>query len=315
MSLPLPRVALYEAWHAVRWPPVERATGPVDVVHATSLIVPATSAPLVVTVHDLAFLDDPSRLTARGHRFMRRGLDLARRHAAVVVCSSEDTRRACIAAGLPKYLLRVVPLGTDTEPASLGAIADAKARFGLRRPYIAWVGTFEPRKNVAGLLTAFAIVAQRDRDLELVLIGPSGWGPQLSALAEGMDPEVRARVRALGFLPDAQRNAVVAGASAFCYPSTREGFGLPVLEAMVQGTPVVTSRGTATEEVIGDAGVVIDPGQPEEIANALSRVIRDDDLADELARAGRARAAEMTWARCAERMVDVYRGVAAGSRR
>ncbi len=315
VSLPLSRAALYEAWHAVRWPPVERATGPVDVVHATSLIVPATSAPLVVTVHDLAFLDDPSRLTARGHRFMRRGLELTRRHAAVVVCSSEDTRRACIAAGLPKHLLRVVPLGTDAEPASLGAIADAKARFGLRRPYIAWVGTFEPRKNVAGLLTAFAIVAQRDRDLELVLIGPSGWGPQLSALAEGMDPEVRARVRALGFLPDAQRNAVVAGASAFCYPSTREGFGLPVLEAMVQGTPVVTSRVTSTEEVIGDAGVVIDPGQPEEIANALSRVIRDDDLADELTRAGRARAAEMTWARCAERMVDVYRGVAAGSRR
>jgi glycosyltransferase involved in cell wall biosynthesis len=130
-----------------------------------------------------------------------------------------------------------------------------------------------------------------------------------------MDPEVRARVRALGFLPDAQRNAVLAGASAFCYPSTREGFGLPVLEAMVQGTPVVTSRGTSTEEVIGDAGVVIDPGQPEEIANALSRVVRDDDLADELTRAGRARAAEMTWARCAERMVEVYRGVAAGSRR
>ena len=122
-------------------------------------------------------------------------------------------------------------------------------------------------------------------------------------------------MRALGFLPDAHRNAVVAGASAFCYPSTREGFGLPVLEAMVQGTPVVTSRGTSTEEVVGDAGVVVDPSQPEEIANALSRVISDDDLADELTRAGRARAAEMTWARCAERMVQVYRDVAAGSRR
>jgi glycosyltransferase involved in cell wall biosynthesis len=122
-------------------------------------------------------------------------------------------------------------------------------------------------------------------------------------------------VRALGFLPDEQRNAVVAGASAFCYPSTREGFGLPVLEAMVQGTPVVTSQGTATEEVVGAAGIVVDPEQPEQIANALSRVISDDDLADELTRAGRARAAEMTWATCAQRMVDVYREVAAGSRR
>jgi glycosyltransferase involved in cell wall biosynthesis len=178
---------------------------------------------------------------------MRRGLELTRREASVVVCSSEDTRRACLAAGIDDDRLRVVPLGTDTEPASLGAIADAKARFGLRRPYIAWVGTFEPRKNVSGLLTAFAIVAQRNPELELVLVGPSGWGPQLTALAERMDAGARARVRALGFLPDAQRNAVVAGASAFCYPSTREGFGLPVLEAMVQGTPVVTSQGTATE--------------------------------------------------------------------
>ncbi len=83
----------------------------------------------------------------------------------------------------------------------------------------------------------------------------------------------------------------------------------------MQGTPVVTSRGTSTEEVIGDAGVVVDPDQPEEIANALSRVVADDDLADELTRTGRARAAEMTWVRCAERMVEVYREVAAGSRR
>ena len=139
----------------------------------------------------------------------------------------------------------------------------------MRRPYIAWVGTFEPRKNVGGLLAAFATLAQRDSEVELVLIGPSGWGPQLTAVAQGMDAGVRSRVRALGFLPDAQRNAVVAGASAFCYPSTREGFGLPVLEAMVQGTPVVTSQGTSTEEVVGRAGVLVDPGRPEQIANAL----------------------------------------------
>lgn len=313
VAFPLNRAALYEAWHTGRWPRVELATGPVAVVHATSLIVPATRAPLVVTVHDLAFLDDPARLTARGQRFMRRGLELARRHAGVVVCSSEDTRRACLDAAFDPDRLRVVPLGTDTEAASLGAIADAKARYALRRPYVAWVGTVEPRKNVAGLLAAFTTLAQRDRELDLVLIGPSGWGPQLTALAEGIDPEVRTRIRALGFLPEAQRNAVVAGASAFCYPSTREGFGLPVLEAMVQGTPVVTSRGTSTEEVTGDAALLVDPFAPDEIANSLSRLLRDDRLADELTRAGRARAAEMTWARSATRMVEVYREVSMGA--
>ena len=123
-------------------------------------------------------------------------------------------------------------------------------------------------------------------------------------------------MRALGFLPDAQRNAVVAGASAFCYPSTREGFGLPVLEAMVQGTPVVTSRGTATEEVIGDAGVVVDPGSARgDRERAVTGHPATTTWPTSSREAGRARAAEMTWARCAERMVEVYRGVAAGSRR
>ena len=177
LSLPLARVALYEAWHALRRPYVEQATGPVDVVHATSLIVPASARasrrhgprPRVprrsVPPHRARQPVHASRPRARPAQ------------AAVVVCSSEDTRRACLEAGIDDDRLRVVLLGTDIEPASLDAIADAKPRFDLRRPYVAWVGTVEPRKNVSGLLAAFAIVARRIPDHELVLIGPSGWGP------------------------------------------------------------------------------------------------------------------------------------------
>ncbi len=308
-SLPMPRAALYEAWHGMRWPEVERATGPVDVVHATSLVVPPTRAPLVVTVHDLAFLDDRDRLTSRGNRFMRRGLDLARAHADLVVCSSEATRRDCMAAGIDESRLRVVLLGADAQPASLDAIAAAKQRFGLTRPYVVWVGTVEPRKNVPGLLAAFAAIAADHPDHELVLVGPKGWGPQLDELLASLE-DVRSRVRALGFLSDDDRGAVVAGAAALCYPSTREGFGLPVLEAMVQGTPVVTSSGTATEEVAAGAGMLVDPASPDAIADGLRQVLDDDALADRLSIAGRERAVELTWARCAERTRELYREVA-----
>ena len=106
-------------------------------------------------------------------------------------------------------------------------------------------------------------------------------------------------MRTLGFLSDDDRSAVVAGASVLCYPSTREGFGLPVLEAMVQGTPVVTSWGTATEEVAAGAGMLVDPASSESIADGLRQVIDDDALADRLAVAGRHRAGELTWERCA----------------
>ena len=306
VSMPLPRPALYETWHAARWPKVESASGPVDVVHATTLIVPPTAAPLVVTVHDLAFLDDRGRLTSRGNRFMRRGLDLAKRHADVVVCSSEATRRDCVDAGLDESRLRVVLLGSDAPPAALEEIAAAKARFGLQRPYVAWVGTVEPRKNVGGLLRAFALVATDHPDHELVLIGPPGWGPQLDELMVLLDAATRGRVRVLGFVGDDDRNALVAGAAAFCYPSLREGFGLPVLEAMGQGTPVVTSAGTSTAEVAGTSGVLVDPVSPDAIAEGLRKVIDDDAFADRLSAAGRTRARELTWERSAAQTRAVY---------
>jgi glycosyltransferase involved in cell wall biosynthesis len=203
-----------------------------------------------------------------------------------------------------------VLLGADGRAASLDAIAVAKQRFSLGRPYVVWVGTVEPRKNLPGLLAAFAFVARDHPDHELVLVGPQGWGPQLDEQLAALPPDVRRRVRGLGFLSDDDRCAVVAGAATLCYPSTREGFGLPVLEAMVQGTPVVTSSGTSTEEVAAGAGLLVDPASPEAIAEGLRQVLDDDAFADRLSAAGRRRAEELTWARCAERTSDVYREAA-----
>jgi glycosyltransferase involved in cell wall biosynthesis len=299
-QLPLPREVLYETWHRWARPLVERATGPVDVVHATGVAVPGTRSPLVVTINDLAFLEDPSRATRHGLRFFRRATELARRRATLVVCPSQATIDECVGAGFEPECLRLVPLGVDVRAASGDDVARVTRQYGVAAPYVLFVGTIEPRKNLPRVIRAFERVGRRD--LQLVLVGPTGWNedvaPGVAALGE--------RARALGFVPRRDLGALYAGATAFVYPSLREGFGLPVLEAMAQGTPVVTSSVTATAEVAADAALLVDPFDVDAITAALDRVVTDDDLARRLGDAGRARAATFPWSTTAAMTLDVY---------
>jgi glycosyltransferase involved in cell wall biosynthesis len=307
--LALPRPALYEAWHLpgpLRRPFVERATGAVDVVHATAVAVPACRAPLVATVHDLAFLADRSHATRHGHRFFRRGLELARAHARLVLVPSSATAAECVAAGIGRDRLRVIPWGVEVPVLAPGAVTAVRRRHRLERPYVLFAGTVEPRKNLRRLVEAFRRLDHPDS--ELVLVGPAGWHESAPDLLVGIED----RARALGFVPRAELDALMAGAALVAYPSVREGFGLPVLEAMAVGAPVLTSRGTATEEVAGGAAVLVDPLDVTSIAEAMAEVLGDPATAHALARRGRARAAACTWAACAEAHVAAYTEVAGG---
>ncbi len=165
-----------------------------------------------------------------------------------------------------------------------------------------WCGTLEPRKNVPTLLRAFAKLRRTDPSIALVLVGPTGWGdvPMPTKLLEG--------VHLLGFLPTEDLHAAYAGARAFCYPSLREGFGLPVLEAMAHGVPVVTSRGTAMAEFVGDGGLLVDPHDEHAIAEALQ--VAMGERHDEFAKAAREKAADYTWDKAAELTVEAYREAA-----
>jgi len=155
--LPLPRLALFEMWHRLRWPPVELATGPVDVVHGTIIAVPASRAPLVLTVHDLAFLTHPDHFTLRGNRFFRRALQLARHHAQLVTCPSRATLEECLAAGFEADRLRLVPWGVRVEEATAGDVERSRQRYGLARPYVFFCGTVEPRKNLPRVIDAYRL--------------------------------------------------------------------------------------------------------------------------------------------------------------
>lgn len=298
--VPLPQPLMYDTWARLHLPRVEWTVRRSDVVHATTILVPPTRKPLVVTVHDLAFLHDPAMFTSRGVGLFRKGLDVVRRHAGLVLCSSLATMGDALDAGIGADRLRHVPLGVDpATPVPMSEIASVRDRYRLVRPYLLFVGTQEPRKNLAGLLAA---MANMDDSHDLAVVGPLGWGDDVTVPAA-----IRDRVREIGFLSADDLAAMYAGAAAFVYPSFREGFGLPVAEAMAHGTPVVTSRGTSTEEVAGGAAVLIDPSSPADIARGIAEALADRTR---LAAAGRARAAELTWAKTAALTLQAYRDVA-----
>ena len=288
--------SLYARWLWANRPVVETATGPVDVVHATSIIPCPSRAPLVVTIHDLAFLHEPDHFSRWGTTVFRRSLKVIRRRGALVLCSSQATMDDCEHAGIGRDRLRLVPLGarvvepTDSERDQARALVESRIGDG---EYLVFVGTLEPRKNLARLIEA---VAMAEPKLPLVVIGPSGWGETVAPVA--------GRVEFVGHLPEGVRNAVVASAAALCYPSLREGFGLPVVEGMALGTPVVTSRGTATEETAGGAAVLVEPTDVNDIARGISDAL---GRRAELRTLGLARAAQLTWANTARLTVDAYR--------
>jgi glycosyltransferase involved in cell wall biosynthesis len=256
-----------------------------------------------VTIHDLAFIHDPSNFTKHGVNFFTKGLDLTRAEADLIVCPSQATIDDCIAHGIDARRLRLVELGVVVDPASDAEVSRVTRVYALGRPYVLWVGTVEPRKNLRRLLEAFAEI---DRpDLDLILVGPQGWNESLGPLVA----RSRGRVRTLGFVPRADLGPLYAGAAAFCFPSLLEGFGFPVLEAMAQGTAVVTSRGTSTEEIANGAAVLVDPHDPHDIGRGIASILDDVALATRLGDEGRARAAGYTWQRSAARLADVYREV------
>ena len=282
----------YLAWHWLRRPSL--GLGGADVIHAPSLAVPPTGGrPLLVTIHDLAFLSHPDCFPARGRAFHRRGLELARAEAAAVVVPSRFTASELLAAGFEAHRIHVVPHGIDPPPeAPPGPPPDSGS-------YILFVGTLEPRKGLPLLLDAFALLHRERPGLRLVVAGPPGWGP-------GPDLQ-RPGVVARGQVGEADLDALYRGAALLAVPSRTEGFGLPALEAMARGCAVVASDAGALPDVVGDAGVLVTLGLRDVLAQACAALLDDDDRRAALADAGRRRAAGFTWAACVEGHLAAYR--------
>jgi glycosyltransferase involved in cell wall biosynthesis len=260
-----------------------------DVLHCPSFRAPLRSpVPLVVTVHDLAVLRHPEVFNRWSRTYGRALVPRVVRAADRVIAVSEFTRRELVElVGVDEDRIRVVPNAVDAPFGAEGAAAAGD--------YVLAVGTIEPRKNLARLFEAM-----RGVELELRLVGERGWGES--------DVVVQLhRFRSLGRVSDETLASLYRGARVFVYPSLYEGFGLPVLEAMASGTPVVTSRGGALEELTGGAAVVVDPLDPSSIRAGIEEALA---RADELRAAGLDRARRFSWRASAEATADVYRELA-----
>lgn len=313
--LPLPRPVLYDAWHVLGAPPLGafgRDLGGGALVHAPSLAVPPRGAGrLVVTVHDAAAVLHPETLPPRGRRFHRAGIRAAARRAdAVIAPTRAAAEEIAEHTPIPLARIRVVPHGVTPRVVPPSVVAALRARHGLgSTPYVVWVGTLEPRKNVAVLLEAFAAVVRAGLPHRLVLVGPRGWLDTADAVRRAAEP-LGDRVRWLGPATEGDLAALYRGADLFAFPSRHEGFGLPVLEAMTQSTAVLAADIPSLREVGGAAARFVPPTEVEAWAAALVDLLRDDAARAELAAAGRAHAAGFTWDRCVAQTRAVYREVA-----
>ena len=288
-------------WHRVEWPPVERMAGQqVDVVHsAHPLLIPSRRAARIVTIHDLDFLAHPERSAAE----IRRDYPtLVRAHAhradGIVVSSPFTAREVERQLEVPAKRIAICPAGAPAWRPRASAPPDGG--------YLLFFGTLEPRKNVGGLLDAYEILVGRRRDTPPLLLAGRATGAAAPWLQRIAQAPLQGRVRHVGYVDPADRRALYEGARLLVQPSFEEGFGMTVLEAMTVGVPVVAADRGALPELLGGAGLLVDPTEPEAIAAAIARLLDDGALAAAACTRGIHRASSYNWAQTAERVYAAY---------
>ena len=293
--------------------PMDRWIPGIDVFHGTDhLLPPLRRARTVFTLHDLIFKFFPEYHLPLNRAFLGVMLPRFLRRADSIIAVSECTKRDAIRLyHLPPEKIAVIHEGFDpalrpVEDKNL--IAQARARYAHGQPFILYLGTIEPRKNIVALIDAVRALRARGLPHRLLIAGRKGWlyQPTLDHVAQmGMSDAVDF----LDYVPDAELPALFSACDAFVFPSLYEGFGLPPLEAMACGAPVVCSNTSSLPEVVGDAAVLFDPRDIGEIASAIERVVSDAALRDELRAKGIAQAAKFSWERAARETLAVYESV------
>jgi glycosyltransferase involved in cell wall biosynthesis len=310
------RFPVRSVWMQLVLPSVLREVQP-DLVHFTNYLSPLVMRfPYVVSFHDMTLSLFPEMHTLRKRVLTSSLIPWVARGARRILTPSEATRVDVIRLlKLDPGRVRVVPyaVAESFRPASEGP-ARLTTVYGVRPPYFLYVGTIEPRKNLARTLRAFARVAASLPEHQLVLVGDLGWKYE-EVLAEARRPELHGRVLLPGYVPEQDLPVLYSHAVAFVYPSLYEGFGFPVVEAMACGAPVLTSRSSSLTEIAEGAAVLVDPLSETGLADALVSLATDASLSQRLRAEGLLRAATFTWERTARETVQVYREVYEETRR
>ncbi len=279
-----------------------------SLLHYPANVGPALYAPnVVLTVHDLSFFHHPEWFRWSRAVYYRHAVRMSARRARRVIADSHATARDLVRfAGVDEGRIDVVPLGVNAafSPRGEEACDQVRRTYGLPERFFVYLGTHEPRKNLPRLIAAWSRMAE-DGGPDLVIAGRAGW--KTGAIAEAVrDSPHRARIHFPGFIPNQAVPALLSAAEAFVWPSLFEGFGLPPLEAMACGTPVLTSKSSSLPEVVGNAAVLVDPTDIEAMSAAMAELARDAARRDELRRRGLERAAEFTWEKTARLTYESY---------
>jgi glycosyltransferase involved in cell wall biosynthesis len=314
MRIPLSPRAASLLWQRMRLAlPIDRLIGQPDLLHSPDFVAPPVKAPLIATIHDLSYLVVPEFAHPNLKRYLEASVPRTIRRASHVIAVSEMTRQDIIERyQVEPSRVSTIYNGVDGwfyEP-DQAAVERAIEHFGLRRPYFIIVGTVEPRKNHLALLHAFAQLYEKRKDVSLAIVGSPGWLSE-PIIAEIEKSAMSMPVRYLRFVDDTWIPALYAGSVALVSPSWYEGFGLPVLEAMACGAAVITSDRGSLPEVAGDNAILVPPGDIEELAASMERLLDDSALRADMVRRGRDHAATFSWRAAAEEHVELYRQVAA----
>ncbi len=277
--------------------------------HFTNFLAPVmTSCPYLVTIHDMSLFMYEETHTRRSLWAVRSILPLIARHAAAVIAVSESARRDIGSVlGIAGEKVKVIYEAAGPEFSVHGASEETRrvsAAYGLEEPYILSVCTIQPRKNLVRLLGAYALLGAERRE-RLLLVGQLGWKYQ-GLLREIERLGLGGRVRILGYIPDSDMPVIYRQARVLAFPSLYEGFGLPIVEAMASGTPVLTSDCSSMPEVAGGAALLVDPRSLESIADGLRATLGDETLRERLRSAGIERAAQFSWTRAAAETAQIY---------
>jgi glycosyltransferase involved in cell wall biosynthesis len=298
----IPVRVLNYLWHRAEWPPVERLAGAVDVVHAAHpLLIPARRAAQVITVHDLFFLTSPERTRAEIRRdYPARAADHARRADAVITPSLYTKGLVAERFGVAPERIYACPPGAPVWR-TLGRAPNVPGD-----GYVLFVGTLEPRKNVGALLEAYARLVERTRPVPRLVLAGAVTPEAEDWLARMRQAPLKDHVEHIGYVQQDARERLYAGARALVLPSLDEGFGLPVLEAMSAGVPVIASNRGSLPEVVGSGGTLIDPHDVDALASAVERLVTDPAWAASQGRAALDRAQAFTWRGTAIRLRQAY---------
>ncbi|MCJ7804906.1 glycosyltransferase family 4 protein, partial [Patescibacteria group bacterium] len=305
---PIPPTLLEPLWNKWHWPSVERLIGSIDVFHSSDWTQPPSRAAKVTTIHDFGFLKYPETAHPKIKAVHQRRLDWVKKEADLVIAVSQSTQKDIIEIlGIPEEKIKVV---YEAAPEDLKAVKDkkkinqVKKKFKINGNYLLSVATLEPRKNLKRIIESFKML--KAKDLKLVIVGKQGWDDSLPKLNFKRQTS---NVVFTGYISEEDKITLYSGAVCFVFPSLYEGFGLPILEAMKCGCPVLTSNISSMPEVAGHAGLLVDPLDVEEITRGLGEIINNQEKREDLINKGFTQVKKFSWEKAAQETLKVYEQV------